>query len=313
MCIPVRPKLLNPDEPYYKDAIEKYFRRPLTEEFRNIKYSDYYRLYEIKSPNYRTTRNAGIDLDGQIIVRRTKPVLTRTRFLKLPDSELYFYHRLLETRSWRSEDELSNNFDAYREHYLSLFPNESEQYRQNIRSYLTQTQLQHTSQFGVLVNSLLQTLEREITINNLDIIKFQLNNLQILPTPSLDNMTITLPTEQYKIMNILTNLMGSRTSRQHRFFFLTGSTRTGKSFIIHQFKLFLEHSKRKRVLLTPTGVAAQNILHNFDFLSLNIPQTTTTQQPPCTILNSTTSSQKRSLMYESLFQKTPTPPNQSQK
>ena len=114
-------------------------------------------------------------------------------------------------------------------------------------------------------------------------------------------------------MNILTNLMGSRTSRQHRFFFLTGSTRTGKSFIIHQFKLFLEHSKRKYVLLTPTGVAAQNILHDFDFLSLNIPQTTTTQQPPHTIPNSTTSSQKRSLMYESPFQKTPTPPNQSRK
>ncbi|CAG8650984.1 1325_t:CDS:1 [Gigaspora rosea] len=103
--------------------------------------------------------------------------------------------------------------------------------------------------------------------------------------------------------------MGSRTNRQHRFFFLTGSARTGKSFIIHQFKLFLEHSKRK----TPTGVATQNVFHNFDFLSLNIPQTTTTQQPPRTIPNSTTSSQKRSLIYESLFQKTPTPPNQSRK
>ena len=94
----------------------------------------------------------------------------------------------------------SNNFAAYQEHlhYLSLFPNESEQYHQNIRSYLTQTQLQLTSQFGVLVNSLLQILEREITISSLDIIEFQLNSLQILPSPSLDNMTITLPIEQYK-------------------------------------------------------------------------------------------------------------------
>ena len=66
MCIPVRPKLLNPDEPYYKDAIEKYFCRPLTEEFENVKlkYSDYYQLYEIKSLNHQSSLKAGTDLDG---------------------------------------------------------------------------------------------------------------------------------------------------------------------------------------------------------------------------------------------------------
>ncbi|CAG8646907.1 3720_t:CDS:1, partial [Paraglomus occultum] len=37
------------------------------------------------------------------------------------------------------------------------------------------------------------------------------------------------------------------------------SAGTGKSFIIHQFKLFLERSKRKYILLAPTGVAAQNV------------------------------------------------------
>jgi len=186
-------------------------------------------------------------------------ILTRMHFLRLSDNETYFYHLLLETRPWRSEDEIRGNFDSYQEHYLSLFPDEAEQFQNNVRSYITQRKLQLTLQFGTLVNSLIQTLQREITINNIDIIKHQLDKLKKLPPPSSRNIAITLPLEQYRIMNILTNIMGSRTNKQYPFFFLTGSAGTGKSFIIQQFKLFLEHSKRPYLLLAPTGIAAQNI------------------------------------------------------
>jgi len=165
----------------------------------------------------------------------------------------------LETRPWRSEEELLNNFDSYREHYLSLFPDQAEQFRDNVRSYITQRKLQLTLQFGTLIDSLIQTLQREITVNNIDIIKHQLDKLKKLPPPLSPNLTISLPPEQYKIMNILTNVMGSKTNKQYPFFFLTGSAGTGKSFIIQQFKLFLERSKRPYLLLAPTGVAAQNI------------------------------------------------------
>jgi len=52
---PTHQILLNPDEPYYKDAIEKYLHQPLTEEFENIKYSDYYQFYKIKSQNFQSS------------------------------------------------------------------------------------------------------------------------------------------------------------------------------------------------------------------------------------------------------------------
>jgi hypothetical protein len=51
-------------------------------------------------------------------------------------------------------------------------------------------------------------------------------------------------------------------------------------------------------------------LHSFDFLSLNTSQKTSNiQQPSRTLPTSTTSSQKRSLMYDSLFQNPPTTTN----
>ena len=106
----------DPENTYYPDAIEKYFRRPHGNDFEHLKFGEYYQLYQIRTATNRAIR----DLDGRIVIKRKKPTLTRTRFLKLNDGESFFYNRLLQTKSWRSEDELSGPYDSYREHYLCV-------------------------------------------------------------------------------------------------------------------------------------------------------------------------------------------------
>jgi hypothetical protein len=116
--LPVENLLQNPENPYYVDAVEKYFRRPYGQEFNNIKYEEYHQLYEIRNPNGSSPNRATRDLDGRIIVKRKKPILTRTRFTKLNDGETYYYYKLLQTGSWRSEEELLGPFTYYRDRYF---------------------------------------------------------------------------------------------------------------------------------------------------------------------------------------------------
>ena len=120
--LPVSQLLYNPDNPYYPDAIEKYFRRPHGNDFEHLKYEEYYQLYNIRTVTTNVTNRAIRDLDNRVIIKRKKPILIlkRTRFLKLNDGESFFYHRLLQTKSWRSEEELLGPYASYREHYLSM-------------------------------------------------------------------------------------------------------------------------------------------------------------------------------------------------
>ena len=53
-------------------------------------------------------------------------------------------------------------------------------------------------------------------------------------------------------------MMGSG-NRQWPYYFLTGSAGTGKSFVIHHFRAHLQQTRKKYMVLAPTGVAAQNI------------------------------------------------------
>ena len=55
--LPVESLLQNPENPYYIDTIEKYFRRPYGQE-----------LYEIRTPSHTSTSTVIRDLDGRIIV-----------------------------------------------------------------------------------------------------------------------------------------------------------------------------------------------------------------------------------------------------
>ncbi|CAG8630223.1 6032_t:CDS:2, partial [Paraglomus occultum] len=102
------------------------------------------------------------------------------------DNEPYFYQQLLRQRSWRSEAELRGPYESYREHYLSLFPEQRSE-------MLTES-----------------TLEHEITYFNIDVIKHQLDHLKIILPTTPPQLMINLPEDQYKVMNVLTNKLEHR-------------------------------------------------------------------------------------------------------
>ena len=56
--LPVSQLLYNPDNPYYPDAIEKYFRRPHGNDFEHLKYEEYYQLYNIRTVTTNVTNRA---------------------------------------------------------------------------------------------------------------------------------------------------------------------------------------------------------------------------------------------------------------
>jgi len=273
--LPVRQLLESPDNPYYADAIEKYFQRPYGQEFDNLKYEEYYQLYNIGTVNTRLSHRTVRDLDNRVVQKRQKPILTRTRFLKLSDGESFFYYQLLRKRPWRSEEELLRPHNTYREHYLSMFPNEAEVLREETRSYISRQISHFEFQFASIIDSHLQAIQQQSAIPNIDIIEFQLNNLKKLPYIIPPSSITHLPEDQYKAITILSNMMGSG-NRQWPYYFLTGSAGTGKSFVIHHFRAHLQQTRKKYMVLAPTGVAAQNIEGITIHSALKISSTNTT-------------------------------------
>ncbi|RHZ66852.1 hypothetical protein Glove_304g8 [Diversispora epigaea] len=131
----------NDDEPYWTDHIEKYFNRPDNEIFENIMYQEYYKNYEIKnSINGITRNNTYIDKLANQVIKRNSPILTRIRYLTTEYGELYFYQQLLLSIPARSEDNLKEDYNTYRDHFLSKFPERfSETIEQNRRNHHLQT------------------------------------------------------------------------------------------------------------------------------------------------------------------------------
>ena len=97
----------NEDDPYWKDAVEKYFARPNTDQFDGITYPEYHKNFRI-STKITTSKNNEIYKDdlNNYVVRRNSPIIVRHRYLKLQDAELFFYQQLLLTVPCRSEEEL---------------------------------------------------------------------------------------------------------------------------------------------------------------------------------------------------------------
>lgn len=139
-----------------------------------------------------------------------------------------------------------------------MFPHEAQLLQEETRSYINRTISHFQHQFTSIIDSLLQSLQQHISLPNVDIIKFQLDSLKKLP-PVISNSSIAyLPEDQYKAITTLSNVMGSH-NNQWPYFFLTGAAGTGKSFIIHHFRMHLQRMRKKYLVLAPTGVAAQNI------------------------------------------------------
>jgi len=116
---------------------------------------------------------------------------------------------------------------------------------------------QLTSQFNEIIDFL--TTKLSLPHTNTDFLCHQLQTFQWLH-PITPRFEITdLPEDQYHIINILKNRFSNKCN-QWSYYFLTGSTGTGKSFVIHHFQSYLKHKKEIYFLPAPTGVAAQNVM-----------------------------------------------------
>jgi hypothetical protein len=165
------------DDPYYIDAIQKYFERPRTPLFDNLTYPEYWSAYKIATTQPTPNRVRWIDLQRWIIVKRQKPILLRYKHVRVQDAEHYYYRHLLLLRPWRSEEELKGNHISYREHHAALFPVEHEQasalagqHSQFMRSF-------YLDEYQRIVQHLVQTTARPVQ----EVINDQLSALQRFP------------------------------------------------------------------------------------------------------------------------------------
>src|SRR6185312_8283703 len=257
--LPVNLLINNPDDPYYKDSLDKYFNRPAGEMFETLTYEQYFRLYDIKSPGPNVPRLVGYDQFGNRILRRTKPIIIRIRPLCINNNDSYFYQLLLKHRNWRSDAEIRGSYDNYRDRYLALFPDALRQIQHENSAYIERTRFEFNQQFAVALDSILHRLSNELSIRNIDILRMQLLSLQPAPYIMPCSLTLNLPSDQYYVMNTLTHWMGSMSNDKYPYFFVTGSAGTGKTYIIRLLCQFLSTRRSKYLLMAPTGVAAQNI------------------------------------------------------
>ncbi|CAG8804103.1 1728_t:CDS:1, partial [Gigaspora rosea] len=111
------------ENPYYDDSIMKYMHRPLISEFENLTYPQYFEQYSITPSRPTTPRSIYRDQLQNYVVKRTKEIIIRYRYLTIEDGELYFYQQLLLNYPARSEADYKTTPDqTYRDKFLSLFP-----------------------------------------------------------------------------------------------------------------------------------------------------------------------------------------------
>ncbi|CAG8536774.1 15137_t:CDS:2 [Cetraspora pellucida] len=181
------------DNPYWSDKIEKYFARPNDPVFDNITYKSYFETYEIKStiPN-NSQRTIYQDALGNFVIKCENKILTRYRFLRLEHGELYFYQQLLLKFPCRSEQEMLGEYQTYRDHFFSRFP---ELYRSMIAqtsNFISNQSTYALDQYNSIIETIVSSLHPVLTNNIIDIIKMQLDSLKILPYTIPPNIIINL-------------------------------------------------------------------------------------------------------------------------
>lgn len=246
------------EDPYWKDAIEKYFARPHNEQFDSITYPDYFRNYTLSTK--RPSRNEVYQDDfNYYIVKRTSPLVIRYKHLKIQNGESFFYQQLLLSTPCRSESELLGDYTTYREKYLSLHPNFQNSLQNSTDMIINESRHSLQNQFNTIITNILENLTDNITPRIADILTKQLDALKLTPSTSPQNAMLNLPEEQYIIYNTIVSNLGPLQSKKYPFFFITGSGGTGKSYITKLIIDWIKSQNKTYLLTAPTGVAAQNI------------------------------------------------------
>jgi hypothetical protein len=254
--------LINEDEDkiYYKDTIEKYMMRPLDFIFNNITYFEYFESYLIQKSKPKNSKNKVYqDQLNNFIIKRTKKIIVRIRFLKITDGESFFYQQLLKNIPVRSEEELLNGYTTYRENFLSIYKNFANEIEQSNNSRYSNIKQQLILSYSEYIENLLISLNKLFNSDIQNIIKVQMNNLITLPNIYPKSNILQLPKDQYYILSTISTYMGKYDKYHWPYFFITGSAGTGKSFVINIIIDILKSKKSNYLLMAPTGIAANNI------------------------------------------------------
>ncbi|EXX50623.1 PIF1-like helicase domain-containing protein [Rhizophagus irregularis DAOM 181602=DAOM 197198] len=248
------------DNPYYDDTIMKYMSQPHLSQFDDLTYFQYFERYSIIPSPPATSRPVYRDELNNYVVKRTKELITRHRFLKIEDGELYFYQQLLLNVPARSESELKSSPDTtYRKTFLQLFPN----FLTNLQNQTMNTHHSRLSRldncFAEMLSRLLESLSIHLTTDLTQIVHAQLTDLKLLPHIYPKTAMLELPQDQYRVLSAISMYLGRNDGVRWPFFFITGSAGTGKSYVINMITRMLTQSSHSFILLAPTGVAAQNV------------------------------------------------------
>ncbi|CAG8805574.1 5343_t:CDS:2, partial [Gigaspora margarita] len=88
----------NNENPYYNDTIMKYMHRPLNPEFENLTYPQYFEQYSIIPSQSTTSYPIYRDQLQNYIIKRTKKIMIRYRYLKLENAQTTTIHHSQLTR-----------------------------------------------------------------------------------------------------------------------------------------------------------------------------------------------------------------------
>jgi PIF1-like helicase/Helitron helicase-like domain at N-terminus len=261
----------DPDNPYYPDAIEKYFKRPDDLVFEPTTYPQYFRSFIVQRKRRTTVlREVGEWRDGMgsYVYRRTRTLLTRSAFRRLADGESFFYAMLLEKGHWRAEEELSSGDGGtvtYRAKFIGMFPDEYTEIVANQKVAQHQAGLVFSELYDEIINAM---LEQHAGLDDQgfwrQIVQTQIDQLT-RPTVSRGltshiDYALHMGADQYNAYSIITQFLGgTQQNNSQKLFFVTGSAGVGKSFILSALEKWVKEKRFKYLKLAPTGIAAINV------------------------------------------------------
>jgi hypothetical protein len=246
----------NPDDPYYPDALEKYFARPrLYEQLTYFEYFKHCQICKKRIQNKDGPREGVQDMLGYWVYKRKKPVLLQSSYRRLSDGEVFFFVQLLDRYRWRSDKEILGAASTYRDRLFSLDP---ALYHQILQGQDLREQASRIA-IGREYLEMVQRVAESVPVNVQEMVSQQLQQLNAMTVPGLaDAAAVSLCGDQYTCyVKVTQNIQASR--HQGRCFFITGPSGTGKSYLLRALQHWFNTSMQPCILMAPTGIAARNI------------------------------------------------------
>jgi hypothetical protein len=218
----------DPDNPYYPDALVKYFARPAW--YEDLTYFKYFQQCEVKKRRLmnRDGPRPGVqDRRGYWIYLRKKAKLIRTSYRRLCDGESFFFIHFLHQCAWRSDAEIIGGMGTYREGLFTLDPNHFDR-------LLTGHDERRTGRMviGEEYLEMLQRIAEVLPMDIQDLVTRQLQQLNSMKVPGLmDTAAVTLQGDQYAAYTTITENIQAP-GRRRKCFFVTGPGGTGKSCLL---------------------------------------------------------------------------------